>query len=68
MSNSNINKFRRSSDDYIQLRKTVTNKFTLKGIKILVERWGLSPQDVCMRLICEGAIKVYEEEKLKEKK
>lgn len=46
---------KRSSDDYIKLRKTVTNKEVIRIVSVLSSEWLLSPCDVCYRFISEAA-------------
>lgn len=46
---------KRSSDDYVQLKKKITNKDVLNIILILKRDWLLTEQEVCYRLILEGA-------------
>jgi len=46
---------KRSSDDYIQLKKKVTNKEVIKIVHVLSVEWLLSPAEVCYRFINESA-------------
>lgn len=46
---------KRSSDEYIQLHKRVTNKEVIKIVKTLSTEWLLSPSEVCYRFIAESA-------------
>ncbi len=46
---------KRSSDEYIQLKRKVTNKVAIKLVRILEKEWSLEPQKVCYRIF-EDAI------------
>lgn len=46
---------KRSSDDYIQLNKKITNKEVIKIIKILSEETLFSECEICYRFITESA-------------
>lgn len=48
---------KRSSDDYIQLNKKVTNKEVIKIVNVLSSEWLLSPSEVCYRFISESALR-----------
>lgn len=48
---------KRSSDDYIQLKKKITNKEVIKIVNVLSTEWLLLPCEVCYRLISESALK-----------
>lgn len=48
---------KRSSDDYIQLKKKITNKEVIKIVSVLSTEWLLSPTEVCYRFIAECAAK-----------
>lgn len=45
----------RSSDNYIQLKKKITNKEVIKIVSVLSTEWLLSPTEVCYRFIHESA-------------
>jgi len=55
---------RRSADDYIQLKKKITNKEVIRIVNRLSKEWLLSPTEICYRFIAEGAQR--EEKKKKE--
>jgi len=48
---------KRSSDNYIQLKKKITNKEVIKIVSVLSTEWLLSPAEVCYRFIHETAAK-----------
>lgn len=48
---------KRSSDDYIQLKKKITNKEVIKIVNILSVELLLSPCEVCYRFVYESASK-----------
>jgi hypothetical protein len=48
---------KRASDNYIQLKKKVTNKEIIKIVNVLSVEWLLSPTEVCYRFINEQAQK-----------
>ncbi len=55
---------RKACDSYIQLHKKITNKSQIEKLVILADRWSISAQEVCYRLIVEGIFR--EEKKRKE--
>lgn len=48
---------RRSSDNYIQLQKKITNKDVIKVVGHLSKEWLLSPTETCYQMITEYAKK-----------
>lgn len=48
---------KRSSDNYIQLKKKITDKEILNIILILKRDWLMTEQEVCYNFIREGALK-----------
>lgn len=46
---------KRSSDDYIQFKKKITNKQVIEIVGTLSTEWLLSPNEVLYRFIAESA-------------
>lgn len=56
---------RRSSDDYIQFKRKITNKEILNIVLILKKEWLMTEQEICYHFIKEGAIKEINKRKNK---
>jgi len=54
---------KRSSDDYIQFKRKITNKEVIKIVSILSTEWLLSPCEVLYRFIAESAAREIKKRK-----
>lgn len=49
-----MSKPKRSSDEYIQLKKKITDKENIKLLTALAEEWNVTDKEAAYRLLCEG--------------
>ncbi len=54
---------KRSSDNYIQFKKKITNKEVIKIVSTLSTEWLLSPNEVLYRFIAESAAREIKKRK-----
>ena len=58
-----MTKPKRSSDEYIQLNKKITNREIRNIICLIAKDWKITEQQVCYEFIRERAIKEIEKRK-----
>lgn len=45
---------KRSSDDYVQLKKKITDKENIKLLNALATDWNITNKEAAYRLLCEA--------------